>query len=277
MVALQGYGLATRWPIFFICSDHVWNQSYWPQLEEDPSSPFSRWRFSWTRELFVNWLGLNEIKGSLEAEFLILRDCGRSKLHYRVHHVWWLAPKYEGACCTGWRVAPYRRCCWQCSGRCSTASSKRILAGREHHRRRWGRRRRREKDARRRARALRVTEASKPETAVGHKQAKGCTRNSELNLERVGHSGTELVFSLLFCVRLPPPPAQGWSVTRLRRRLAKEVDERVTEYLAIFLAPLACRTQQAWTKALQSSLQGPYTAEIWVVCQPSGDSGTGTH
>ena len=76
------------------------------------------------------------------------------------------------------------------------------------------------------------SEASK--TAVGHKPAKGLTRNSERNLERAGHSRIkatiiELVFSLLFddfgvpFALLPPPPARGYSV----RLPGEEVDERV--------------------------------------------------
>ena len=71
------------------------------------------------------------------------------------------------------------------------------------------------------------SEASK--TAVGHKPAKGRTRNSGRNLEHAGHFQIMLVLSLLFVeigvplARLPPPPARGYSV----RRPGEEVDERV--------------------------------------------------
>ena len=82
------------------------------------------------------------------------------------------------------------------------------------------------------------SEASK--SAVGHKPAKGRTRNSERNLEQAGHSRIELVFLLLFVeigvplARLPPPPARGYSV----RRPGEEVDERVCGIPSDFLLPL---------------------------------------
>ena len=77
------------------------------------------------------------------------------------------------------------------------------------------------------------------DTAVGHKPPKGWTPNSERNSERAGHSWIQLVFSLLFdklgvpFARLPPPPAQIYSV----RRQGEEADERVCGIPLDFLLP----------------------------------------
>ena len=92
--------------------------------------------------------------------------------------------------------------------------------------------------AKRGGRAARFLSSEASKTAVGHKQAKGWTRNSERNSERAGHSQTELFVSLLFnelgvpLARLLPPPARGYPV----RWPGEEVDLRNT-----FLFSLAAR------------------------------------
>ena len=71
----------------------------------------------------------------------------------------------------------------------------------------------------------------------------------------------ELVVAL---ATLPRPPARGYSV----RQPGEEVDERVCRILFDFLLPPgvlrsipARKRRNAWTKALQSSLQGPCATE----------------
>ena len=64
---------------------------------------FFRWKFSWSClwicrvwKLFVNQSSLKEKQAGpsrVEVEFSILRDYGRNKINYRVHHVWCLDPE----------------------------------------------------------------------------------------------------------------------------------------------------------------------------------------
>ena len=132
------------------------------------------------------------------------------------------------------------------------------LLERGHHGSRRGRRRRR-------------GEANVPRGAAPeHRGAQDCggTQAGERMDAKFGAKfgagrsfSAQACFSLLFgvpLVRLPPPPAQGWSV----RRLGEEVDERVERVPCYFLSPLgalsclilARRTRKAWTKALLCSL-----------------------